>query len=119
MNLTTLDGLDLYHEVELGPGVAVGVAKFISTYAARAGVRSLPPITLEGEFWSRPWEEVVRWHGWYGETGPPYDAEKAGVNYRVFWLRQNEKLHPSLLEDPEHAKDLEGVIAHEMTHHRW
>jgi hypothetical protein len=58
---------------------------------------------------------VAAWHGFRADAGAAYDE----VDYELMRLAPIENPDARRLEDPEHAKDIEGVIAHEFVHLRW
>ena len=119
LTTTAAGDLTLWHTVPvLGAGVADNIGSLIKWYAQRAGLRDLPPTTLQGPGWDKPWEELVRVEGCGGNSGPS-DEEVAseGVSYSclVIWLPSSQ---PDALPYPE-PRTIEGVIAHEVCHLRW
>ncbi len=120
LNKTVWEGLVLYHDVErLGEGVAEDVANLIRLYADRAGVRDLPPITLNGRTWQKPWAEVSGFIPVTGNAGSSREEEAHGDVYKCLELCIADSVSPQWTPAHAYPENVEGVIAHEMTHLRW
>jgi hypothetical protein len=122
LHRTAAEGMVLFHPevAALGAGVASGVAALIRKYSEAASVSDLPPITLAGEGWDKPWATISLLTGCAGESGPSKEAEQAGVRYAC--LELSLPTTPAKMERDRadlYRKTLENVVAHEITHLRW
>jgi hypothetical protein len=121
MTLTRVerDGLDLYYDVPaLGDGVAEHVVSLIRLFADRAGLSDLPPITLQGEGWERPWAACAAHKGVGGQAGSSREEERHGDHYTCFilWFTAPSPYDP---DDDQGPATLVRTVAHEVTHLRW
>jgi hypothetical protein len=117
MNKTKIKSLTLYHEVDcLGSGVAKAVVTIINRYAALASLDNLPPISLSGSAFGRPWDEIKAIEGCSGNSGSGDEEERFGISYQCLSLSVPSSPQPRV---EAHPTTLEGVIAHEIVHLRW
>ena len=117
---TRVDDLTLYHPdtMRLGAGVGESVARLVKRYAEQASLADIPPVTLRGTAWAQPWETIVPMRC-NGNSGASYAQSRRGNNYRHLLLMFGDQPLP---EDPpplELRREIEPVIAHEITHLRW
>ena len=121
MPKTPIDGVILYHPdtPRLGPGVGDAVVRLIRLYAQRASLQEIPPVTLEGKAWAEPWETIAPMRCG-GNAGASHEEARRGIDYRnlALSLWDRPPVDP-LGRPPEHQQDIEGTIAHEVTHLRW
>src|SRR5262245_16507579 len=117
---TLADGLTIYHpDVErLGPNVGETVIELIRVYARRASLTDIPPVTLSGKAWGAPWESIAA-SRCGGDAGASYEESRRGIDYRCLALMLFDQPPPRDPRPPEHQRDIEGTIAHEVTHLRW
>src|SRR5262252_6803124 len=90
MNRTQSGALDVYHDVvELGDGVLSEFVSLIPMYAGRVGlsVEILPPVTLSGELWDRPWAELSGLR-FAGNAGPEWGSKE---QYRCLFFMVFQK----------------------------
>ena len=122
LNKTVFGGLELHHEVErLGDGVAESVTNLVRLYAERASVSDVPQITLNGHAWQKPWTQIRDFIPVSGISGSTFEEEARGDTYTCLMLCIPDHVPPGWASAPvhPHPQDVEGVIAHEMTHLRW
>jgi hypothetical protein len=88
MNTTRINGSILYHDVpNLGPGVAENVVATIGRYAVLASLSHLPPITLAGPEFGKPWNEIAAVTGCSGTSGPSdEELRNGGEMYTCLFL---------------------------------
>lgn len=108
-------GVELFHTVLLGEGMAEHLVGLLKKYAHRARV-VLPLVTLEGNVWSRSWSEIESLEGFGGRVGEPDSPE-----HDRFILREPTALRLAAKESIVGLcpMTLEGIIAHEIVHIRW
>ena len=120
MNKTVHAGFDLHHEAErLGDGVAENVANLIRLYAERASMRDVPPVSLTGAAWRKPWTEIRAFIPVRGNSGSTFEEEARGDDYRCLALDIPNRVSPRWFPGHSYPQNAEGTIAHEMVHLRW
>src|SRR4030095_7538228 len=117
MNKTEIEGLTVYHEVSrLGPGVADNVIAMIKRNAALVSLAHIPPITLSGGAFAKPWDELIKIEGCLGNSGPSDEELRTGSTYECLFLKVPSSASP---RPSFHPTKLDVVSAHEMVHLCW
>ena len=120
LSKTVCEGLELRHEVaRLGEGVAENVANLIHLYAHHASVGDVPPITLHGLAWQKPWAKIGAFVPMSGNAGSSFEEVARGAVCKCLALEIPDRVSPGWTPSHAHPQNVEGVIAHQMTHLRW
>ena len=120
MAKTVFDGFEVHHEVEqLGEGVAKNVVNLVRLYAQRAGVRDVPPVSLDGSAWSNGWAEISAREPVHGDADSSFKQKARGKIYQRLSLKIPDQLPPEWTPQHPFPHNIQGAIARKLTRLRW